>query len=204
VERGLDTAEAEAGRIGGPGTGPDRAGASGRAGAEREQLEGAIRRGEQELARLQRRMRTAAPAQRRALEREALARRNQLDLDRVRFDFIARLGAADSSLSARNDDDLAHRIQALHDAVPELASGAAPAAPRARRRARLPPRVWVPGDRSVACSLCSAPAGVWTTSRPPPAVSSARSTATSRPSGTSCIRSRDASVLWPEIPRPRA
>jgi len=128
VERGFDTARAQAALIGRPGTGPDRAGATERAGAQREQLEGAIRRGEQELERLQRRMRTAAPAQRRTLEREALARRNQLDLDRVRFDFIARLGAADSSLSARNDDDLAHRIQALHDAVPELASGAAPAA----------------------------------------------------------------------------
>src|SRR5262249_1752353 len=75
VERGFDTARAQAALIGGPGSGPDRAGASERAGAERERLGAAIRGGEQELARLQRRVRTAAPAQRRALEREALARR---------------------------------------------------------------------------------------------------------------------------------
>jgi hypothetical protein len=68
-------------------------------------------------------VRAAPPANRRALERQALALKNQLELDRARLDFVVKLGTVDSSLSD-HDGDLAHQIQALHDSVPELASGA--------------------------------------------------------------------------------
>jgi hypothetical protein len=122
LERAFDAARAQAALLDRKAETRDAAGVA-QPSNERERLEAAVGREEQDLARLRQRVRAAPPANRRALERQALALKNQLELDRARLDFVVKLGTVDSSLSD-HDGDLAHQIQALHDSVPELASGA--------------------------------------------------------------------------------
>jgi hypothetical protein len=112
--RAFDVARAEAALLGG-----DSAVASAtpnRRAEEQKKLEGLVRQGEQEVERLQARIR-AEPSKRSVLEREAAAARNKLELDRARLEFFTQLRAIDSS---RSDDDLEHQIEALQESVPEV------------------------------------------------------------------------------------
>src|SRR5262245_4306413 len=98
-------------------------GATDRRAEEQKQLEATVRQEEQAVERLRARVR-AEPAKRAALEREATAAQNKLELDRARLDFFGQLRALDSSRSGA-DDDLQHQIEALQEAVPELGAPAA-------------------------------------------------------------------------------
>src|SRR5262249_57337674 len=121
VGRALDVARAEAAR-------PARdtgaaSGATDRRAEEQKQLEATVRQEEQAVERLRARVR-AEPAKRAALEREATAAQNQLELDRARLDFFGQLRALDSSRSG-TEDDPQHQIDALQESVPELRSSGA-------------------------------------------------------------------------------
>jgi hypothetical protein len=87
---------------------------------EQKKLEAAVRAGEQDVQRLRARVR-AEPEKRAALEREATAAQNRLELDRARLEFFGQMRALDSS-RAGAEDDLEHQIDALKEAVPELGS----------------------------------------------------------------------------------
>ena len=141
LERAFDTARAQAVLIDQE-DGERGAAASRSPGPERDQLQATIRREEAELARLQRRGRAGAA-------KDILALKNQLELDRARLDFLVKLGAADTSLFSRDDDDLTHQIQALHDSVPELASDG-PATPTAAATAETSPGSMGPLRRLLA------------------------------------------------------
>src|SRR5262249_38990472 len=82
--------------------------------------------GEEQVQRLRARIKTG-PGHRAALERDAAAAQNKLDLDRSRLDFFNQLRQLDAS-RANAEDDLDHQIDALKEAVPELGS-ATPAQP---------------------------------------------------------------------------
>jgi Mechanosensitive ion channel len=98
-------------------------------------LETAVRNDEQQLARLRARARSAPPARRATLERDITAISHQLDLERLRLEFVISLEQVDASLAAA-DLDLAHQIQALQEAVPELTSPSA-----APKTATAPPAI---------------------------------------------------------------
>jgi hypothetical protein len=120
VGRAFDAARAEAELLDRePGAAPSSAG--GRRAGERAELEASIRQGEQEVALLRSRLRAAGPEHRPALERAVVAASNRLELDKARLEFFTRLRELDSSRSG-SDDDLEHQIEALREAVPELAS----------------------------------------------------------------------------------
>src|SRR5438093_8058464 len=121
VGRAFDVARAEAALLG-----RDKVVASGATGRRAEQqktLEAAVRQGEKDVERLRARIR-AEPEKRSALERQAAAVQNKLELDRARLEFFGQLRSLDSSRSGA-DDDLEHQIEALQEAVPELRSPAA-------------------------------------------------------------------------------
>ena len=121
VGRAFDVARAEAALLG-----RDKVVASGATGRRAEQqktLEAAVRQGEKDVERLRARIR-AEPEKRAALERQAAAVQNKLELDRARLEFFGQLRALDSSRSGA-DDNLEHQIEALQEAVPELRSPAA-------------------------------------------------------------------------------
>ena len=90
---------------------------------EQKKLEATVREEEQAVERLRARVRDE-PAKRAALQREAAAAQNKLELDRARLDFFGQLKALDSSRSGA-DDDLSHQIEALQESVPELGAPAA-------------------------------------------------------------------------------
>jgi hypothetical protein len=118
VGRAFDVARAEAALLG-----RDRviaSGAGGRRAEEQKHLEAAIHQGERDVERLRARVR-AEPGKRAALEREAVAAQNKLELDRARLEFLGQLRELDSSRSGA-EDDLEHQIDALQEAVPELGS----------------------------------------------------------------------------------
>jgi hypothetical protein len=94
----------------------------------RERLQTDIQREQEEITRLRARVRSTGGEARRSAERDLAAATNRLELDRLRLDFVSRLQQFDSSL-AGVDDDLAHQVQALQDAVPELRSGGTGPAP---------------------------------------------------------------------------
>jgi hypothetical protein len=121
VSRAVDVARAEAALLGRDGV--TAAGATDRRAEEQKKLEATVRQEEQAVERLRARVR-AEPEKRSALEREATAAQNKLELDRARLEFFGQLRALDSSRSGA-DDDLQHQIEALREAVPELASPAA-------------------------------------------------------------------------------
>lgn len=98
-------------------------GAVDRRAEEQKKRETAVRQGEKDVARLRARIR-AEPEKRAALEREAAAAQNKLELDRARLEFFDQLGGLESSRSG-GDDDLEHQIEALQEAVPELRSSTA-------------------------------------------------------------------------------
>jgi hypothetical protein len=118
VGRAFDVARAEAALLG-----RDKVvapGATGRRAEQQKTLEAAVRQGEKDVERLRARIR-AEPEKRSALERQAAAAQNKLELDRARLEFFGQLRALDSSRSGA-DDDLEHQIEALQEAVPELRS----------------------------------------------------------------------------------
>jgi len=121
VGRAFDGARAEAALLG-----RDTATASNATGRRAEQqktLEAVVRQGEKDVERLRARVR-AEPEKRSALEREAAAAQNKLELDRARLEFFGQLRALDAARSGA-DDDLEHQIEALQEAVPELRSPSA-------------------------------------------------------------------------------
>ena len=116
--RAFDVARAEAALLG-----RDSAAAPGapdRRAEEQKKLEALVHEEEKEVERLRARIH-AEPATRSALEREAVAAQNKLELDRARLEFFGQLRALDSSRSGA-DDDLEHQIEALQEAVPEVRS----------------------------------------------------------------------------------
>jgi hypothetical protein len=129
VGRAVDVARAEAALLGRDATAASDA--TGRRAEEQKKLEAAVRQGETDVERLRARVR-AEPEKRAALEREAAAAQNTLELNRARLEFFGQLRTLDSS-SSGDDDDLDHQIEALQEAVPELRAPAAgpPVAPAA-------------------------------------------------------------------------
>ena len=79
------------------------------------------------MAQLRARLARTSGSARAAVERELAAASNQLELNRLRLDFITKLGQLDASV-ATAEDDLAHQVKALQDTVPEL-KDKTPAAP---------------------------------------------------------------------------
>ena len=92
----------------------------------RARLEASVRDDERELVRLREVARRVSRSRRAVLEREVVAASRRLELDRLRLEFFTSLDQADTSLTS-GDLDLAHEIQAVQDAVPELNPGTAPA-----------------------------------------------------------------------------
>jgi Mechanosensitive ion channel len=138
LERAFDAARAQAAILGRqlPAAPAAAAPDQSRQADERGRLEAEIKKNEEESAQLRARLKRSPAAARTALERELAAASNQLELNRLRLDFLTRLGQLDTSV-ASNDDDLAHQIKAIQDAVPELKSqpGSAPAPAAAALRA---------------------------------------------------------------------
>ena len=118
VGRAFDVARAEAALLGRDSV--VASGAAGRRADEQKQLEAAVRQGAKDVERLRARVR-AEPEKRAALEREAAAAQNKLELDRARLEYFGQLGTLDAS-RAGGDDDLEHQLEALREAVPELRS----------------------------------------------------------------------------------
>jgi len=129
VQRAFDVAKAKATLLARSGSlaaaSPSDAGGDDTA-ARRAKLEASIRAEEREIARLQDSVRRAARARRAGLEAQLVSANRQLALDRLHLQFITSLEQATGSL-ASGTPDLAHQIQALQDAVPELNAGNAPA-----------------------------------------------------------------------------
>ncbi len=126
LERAFDAARAQASVLDlekGPATEAQQA--DGPQAAKREQVTAAIQRDQQEIERLQQRLRTARAAQRQAVQDAVAAATNRLELDRARLDFLTKLEQLESA-SATVNADLAHQIQALQESVPELRSATAP------------------------------------------------------------------------------
>src|SRR5262245_22633549 len=111
VGRALDVARAEAALLGRDSVAAS--GATDRRAEEQKKLEATVRQEEQAVARLRARVR-AEPEKRSALEREATAAQNKLELDRARLEFFGQLRALDAS-RAGPDDDLPHQIDALKE-----------------------------------------------------------------------------------------
>ena len=127
VQRAFDVARAQAVLVERSGTTTAASSAPTTSPAERRaQAEAAVRDTEREVARLQELIRPASRARRAALERDLVAAERTLALERQRLEFIKSLEQANVSLTS-GDQDLAHQIQALQDAVPELNPGTAPA-----------------------------------------------------------------------------
>jgi hypothetical protein len=127
VQRAFDVAKAKAALLVRSGTTAPTASSPETERVERRaKLEAAVRDDEREVARLRKLARSAPRARRAALERELVVASRRLELDRLRLEFVTSLEQADASL-ASGDLDLAHQIQALQDAVPELNPGNTPA-----------------------------------------------------------------------------
>lgn len=124
----FDAARAQASLIGAPDAKARRQGAPAR--AQRAEVLAEVRKQEQEVARLRARLRGAPAGRRSAIERDLVAARNRLELERARLDFLERLQGLQAVPSGA-DDDLEQQIDAIQEAVPELrAAGAAtPATP---------------------------------------------------------------------------
>ena len=126
VQRAFDVARAQATLVERSGTTTAAASASRTTPAQRRaRAETAVRDAEHEVTRLQEAVRRASRTKRAALERELVAAERTLALERQRLEFITSLQQANVSLTS-GDQDLAHQIQALQDAVPELNPGTAP------------------------------------------------------------------------------
>jgi Mechanosensitive ion channel len=124
LRRAFDTAQAEATLVG-LDSAPAPQNAT-RPAEKTAELEHAIQDDLREVARLRNRVRVAAAPTRAAVQRQLAAATNRLDLDRARLEFLTRFAQFDA-LAPDVSTDLAHQIQALQDAVPELQSrGASP------------------------------------------------------------------------------
>jgi hypothetical protein len=129
----------------------DKGGSGGGARVERQaQLKAEVRRQEQEVKQLQSKVRSAPRARRAALERQAVAARHQLELDRARLEFLTRLQDIDPAPAAA-DDDIEQQIETLREAVPELRSPST-TAPRPAPAVVTPPasRTWGMVQRLLA------------------------------------------------------
>jgi len=118
LARALDVAHAEAALLGRDSVAVS--GTRGRRAEEQKKIEASVRQSERDVERLRGRLR-AEPERRAALERQAVAAQNRLELDRARLEFFTQLRELSSSRSG-DDDDLEHQIDALQESVPELRS----------------------------------------------------------------------------------
>src|SRR5262249_9397636 len=125
------TARAQAALLAGsaPAAAASQPGEAGPLAGKSTEIKTAIEADQQEVERLQQRLRNAPHAQRAAVQDDLAAASNRLELDKVRLDFLTKLESSEISV-ASTDVDLAHQIQTLEDSVPELRSTgqAAPAA----------------------------------------------------------------------------
>jgi ABC-type glycerol-3-phosphate transport system permease component len=121
LQRAFDVARAKAALV------PDERPGTAEQSSDVRELKATISREEEELARVRAELRRAPAARRAALERQAAAAANRLELARARLDFLVRLGASDTSVAA--GPALAQQIQALQDAVPDLRVTATTPAP---------------------------------------------------------------------------
>ncbi len=126
LERAFDAARAQASVLAlEKGSATETQQAEGQRAAKREQVTAALQSDQQEIERLQQRLRTAPAAQRQVAQDEVAAATNRLELDRARLDFLTRLEQLENS-SPSVQADLAHQIQAVQESVPELRSTSAP------------------------------------------------------------------------------
>ena len=127
----FETARAQAALLAGsaPAAAASQPGEAGSLAGKSTEIKTAIEADQQEVKRLQQHLRNAARAQRAAVQDDLVAASNRLELDKVRLDFLTKLESSEVS-AASTDVDLAHQIQTLEDAVPELrlTDQAAPAA----------------------------------------------------------------------------
>ena len=150
LQRAFDVARAQAALLSHGSSAPASDGSEQRKPAdERARLEAAIRRDEQERARLHAELQTAGPAQRAGVERRLTAANNRLELDRAHLDFVTKLGQVEASLP-QADMDLGHQIQALADAVPELRSPTTPVENGPARPAGSTSGTWTSISRLLA------------------------------------------------------
>jgi len=130
----FETARAQAALLAGsaPAAAASQPGEAGPLAGKRTEIKTAIEADQQEVERLQQRLRNATRAQRAAVQDDLAAASNRLELDQVRLDFLTKLESSEVS-AASTDADLAHEIQTLADSLPELrsTSQAAPAAAQA-------------------------------------------------------------------------
>jgi hypothetical protein len=144
LERAFEAARAQAAVLGLE-KGPQEAQqAESQQATKREQVTAAVQSDQQELERLQQRLRTARPTERQALQDEVAAATNRLELDHARLDFLTRLEQLESSTPA-DRADLTHEIQTLQESVPEL-------------RATSPPP---PGNPALQAGAGVQMAGTW-------------------------------------------
>jgi len=127
LQRAFDVARAQAEVLAhsSSGSSPTRSGVN--LEAQRARIEADVKRDEEALAALGRRPRARGRSAA-GVEADETTLRNRLALNRMRLDFIVSMGKL-SSATQSVDSDLAHRIQALQDAVPELAPNGAAAQP---------------------------------------------------------------------------
>jgi len=123
------TARAQAALLAGsaPAAAASQPGEAGPLAGKSTEIKTAIEADQQEVKRLQQRLRNATRAQRATVQDDLVAASNRLELDKVRLDFLTKLESSEVS-AASTDVDLAHQIQTLEDSVPELRS-TGPAAP---------------------------------------------------------------------------
>ena len=127
VQRAFDTARAEAALLSQHGKGrSDADEQQQRATEEQAEIRRAIEGEQQELQRVQRRMRAAPVREHPVLQRELVASANRLALHEARREMFTKFDPVDH-LAPNVGADLEHQIQTLADSVPELRGGAAAA-----------------------------------------------------------------------------
>ncbi len=124
LQRAFDAAHAEAALVGQEGQPASVDPRATRLAQQRAKLEADVQRDEQEVARLGDQLARVARSRRSTVEQDLATARDRLQLDRVRLDFVSKLGDLNASL-AGGPPDLPHQIQALQDAIPELRSSSA-------------------------------------------------------------------------------
>jgi len=124
----FETARAQATLLSGstPAAATPPPGEAGAFGGKRTEIKTTIEADQQEVERLQQRLRHAPRAQRAAVQDDLAAASNRLELDQVRLDFLTKLESSEVS-AASTDVDLAHQIQTLEGSLPELRSTSQPA-----------------------------------------------------------------------------
>jgi hypothetical protein len=130
VQQAFEVARAQAAALAQPDDAASTNGATpaARRAARRTAIQAAIHDGERELARLRERKRAAAASRRAAIGREITGVEQRLAVDRLRLELLASVEQAEASLGT-SEPGLTEQIQALQEAVPEVAASAAQSRP---------------------------------------------------------------------------